>query len=403
MRTIRRFLRISMTVALFNIRSNLGRSAIICFSIFLGVSSVLIMISILRGMNRNLAREIEDIGGLKLIHVDPIKARNKLEEVMFARSPGLTAHQMEKAVREIPEIDFAIPRIFLINWEIRYGQKFARMHCGAFGHHYFDVYMGKFMIEGRSYNAEDEKYARCVCVIGQNIRDYFFRDGKWQGKKLAVMGIPMEVIGVAGDRYSRAIHFPMEVYWKYFKPKSEPFYKCEFVAKSVKDVYAARDKLAKLFQDEHRGVTDVEVTAVMDIRKELLQQQLAGKLVVIAMGIIALIIGAIGIVNILFAVLHENIRDIGILKTVGASNTEIFVQFLFESCLLAGIGAWAGFFGGSVLTFLPKGTFPWPAVLLWQDYLVAVGAAMAVGILSGLMPALTAARITPARAVGYQD
>jgi len=91
------------------------------------------------------------------------------------------------------------------------------------------------------------------------------------------------------------------------------------------------------------------------------------------------------------------------LKTVGASNVEVFVQFLFEACLLAGVGALFGFFGGSALTFFPKGTFAWPVVLLWQDYLIAIGVAVAVGIASGLLPALMAARITPARALGYQD
>jgi putative ABC transport system permease protein len=105
--------------------------------------------------------------------------------------------------------------------------------------------------------------------------------------------------------------------------------------------------------------------------------------------------------NIMFAVIGDRIREIGLRKALGARRSDLFMQFIVESILLCFVGALPGMLAGSLAAWLPPELFPMDPFLLWRDYVAALGFTLGVGFAAGLFPALRAANMRPIEALQY--
>jgi ABC-type antimicrobial peptide transport system permease subunit len=151
----------------------------------------------------------------------------------------------------------------------------------------------------------------------------------------------------------------------------------------------------------HRGIEDFEVEINLDKIKEMQTAALGMKAVLWSIAVISLLVGGISIMNIMFATIGDRIREIGIRKALGARDDDIFAQFLIEAVTVCFLGSIPGMLLGASITLMPEGIFPFDPTLTGTDYTVAVVFTLVAGILSGLFPALRAAKLLPVDALRF--
>ena len=261
--------------------------------------------------------------------------------------------------------------------------------------------MAKSLRQGRFITEEEFKQIKPVCIIDSVLAAKFFRDSPWIGNKIAFNNVPMEVVGIlSSENWDHVVHYPIPLYWKHFASRSTPLKKCDFMCKSEADVPRVKAAMETLLLRQHRGVRDFELNSMVEILAQEEQQRRIARRVMISVGTITLLLGMVGIVNVFLSLIHDRVREIGMLKALGSSNGDIFLQHLLEALLISFVGGALGVAGG---TLLSRASFlPWPGLLLPADYFLAMGAACTAGVLSGLIPAWVAARLTPAKAIGWQ-
>lgn len=399
-----RFLKVALPLTIKEITSNKLRSFITSFGIFLGVASMLAMVSVMRGMNENVSDFSNKSGGSKTIKVNSIKAESLEEEISFSRSPGLTILDAEMTLKNVEDLSHIVSYI-PIGWKpIRSSglEKWANMN--AIGPKYFSSFNVKIS-DGRDFVNDDFLKEKKVCTIGMMIKKRLLKDKPWKDKFINYNGVNLKIIGLTGetrrDWDSWRVFFPVQIYWSYVNAKNENVSELTFVAKHQAKIKPIVSKIHNYIKARHRGIEDFEVIAAMDLIE---QEQKNSNIIKLITGIIAgisLIVGAIGITNIMLAAIGDRIREIGVLKALGAKNKDIFFQFLSESLLLSLIGGVLGSIVGSVLTFLPKDSLPWVPSLLVSDYILAVIIAGLMGVFAGLFPAIYAAKKSPIEALGH--
>ncbi|MFH0920839.1 MAG: ABC transporter permease [Fibrobacterota bacterium] len=400
MKPLLKTLRIAFRLAWDDMRANPGRSVIIALSLFSGIASVLITLGVLRAMNLEVQKQLEYNGGLKMIYYEITKPRNAREKVRFGMSPGLLPAQVERMEREIPGLEFAIPRAYF-HADASYGNASYSVVDNAAGFHYQETYMSRILKEGRFITEKEMEQAANVCIIDSALASKFFRKSRWLGKKIALNKVPLEVVGViANDQYEDIVFYPIPVYWKNFASRSTPLKKCDFRCKREEDVLKVKAEMEALLLQQHRGVRDFELGSMVELLKESEGQRRMAKIVMVGVGLIALLLGIVGIVNVFLSLINDRVRDIGMLKAIGSSNADIFLQHIIESLLLSLVGGGLGLWGGALLS--KSSLLPWPGLLVQSDYLMAMGTACLAGVIAGLIPAWVASRLSPAKAIGWQ-
>jgi putative ABC transport system permease protein len=166
-------------------------------------------------------------------------------------------------------------------------------------------------------------------------------------------------------------------------------------------VEQARTELSQRFTKEHRGVQDFDIETSADKIGEMRAASLSLKLVLWCIAAITLLVGGISIMNIMFATIGDRIREIGIRKALGARRYDLFTQFILEAVLVCFFGGIPGMAVGTAIVFLPPGIFPYLPRLTADDFTIAFGFTLIAGLLSGLFPALRAAKMQPVEALRY--
>ena len=395
MRELLRTFRIASRLALFNIRSNLGRSAIICFSLFLGIASVLIMMGILRAMDKENQENLEANGGITTIYVETKPPETNEDKRTFGMSPGLLPEQLDRLASAVPGIRFSIPRSFK-ETKVSYGMVSQKGIYIAVNDHYQEIYLNKVLVEGRFFTEREYNGAASVCLIGEELRDFLFGKEPWQAKKIFIDGVPFQVIGILMKERGGTF-IPITAYWKYFTSSSEPLRKCEFVCNHVEDVPRVKRDIETFLFQQHRGIRDFTVDTAVEWQQEAAQQMAMIKLVIVIIGCIALLLGSIGIVNVFLSILNDQVRALGMQKALGGTDADLFAQQIMEALVLSIAGGGLGILGGSLFARLP--ILPWPGLLLFSDYVMAMGVSCGVGAAAALLPAFIAARLSPAEAM----
>jgi len=402
----------NLLVALEGIRSRKTRSFLTVLGVVIGVTSVIAVAAIIEGLNRNIMQRVQSLGA-KTFFVTriPLARFGRMPEAIRLRKHF--TFDDGRVIREsCPTVDFAT--VFATRAvffgepnDVRYGgERVDNAILRGVDPNYaaaipiFEVERGRFV------SSHDLDHTRQVALIGQAVADALFANVDPIGRVVRVNGLLFEVIGVfekdsgmfGGPGVDAFVCIPYSTFHKLYPEIRE-----HFMAISVRDprqLNAAEDEvvsaLRRLRRVPHAAANDFEIT-MPDFLSNL-WDQLTGALVILTgvISSIALLVGGIGVMNIMLISVTERTSEIGLRKAVGARRSDIRAQFLIEAVTLTGVGGVLGILIGAVISWsvrwlvpaLPTYVSPfWVAM----GFLIATG----VGLFFGYYPANRAARLDP--------
>ena len=403
-------------MALDTVRANKLRSGLTILGVTVGIVTVMFMVSIIQGLNKSFAEQIESLGS------------NTIFVSKFAPSFGRPPSQEERQRKDLTvadadalraEVQSAVgvsPVFRKIAETVRYEDKQSDTPILFGVTTYYEFTQSQFVNYGRFVSEVDIQERSNVVVLGRDVLKALFPNGADPlGAIIKIGGNPYRVIGVMSDLGSffgqsrdNSVFIPITTYQKYYKdiplPESVFFIIVRPRDRSVvktcieemRDVLR-RQRQLKFSDADNFGISSQD--SLLDIYNRLTG---ATYLVLTAVSAVALMIGGIGVMNIMLVSVTERTREIGIRKAVGATRAGILSQFLIEAVVLTGIGGILGLIIGEIAGFLLNTFSPLPAFVPWWAIAVGIFVSVAVGVVFGLYPAWKAAKLDPIEALRYE-
>jgi putative ABC transport system permease protein len=410
----------NLLVALDTLRSHKVRSALTVLGIVIGVTSVISVASIIEGLNRYIQQKVESFGArtyfVSRIPVGPRFGRlpekiRKRKYIQNTDSAFLRA--------SCPSISFATTfgtRAFFFGDtnDIRYAnERVDKIIVRGAEPEYADAIPLFSVALGRFISKYDEEHARMVVVLGNAIADSLFAHTDPLGKMVRLNGREFEVIGVfeqdpglfGGPGVDQFAVIPFTLFHKQYPESKELIMAFTFPQNVVADraIDEVREAMRRLRRVKHNDEDDFEITSPDFL--STLWNQLTGALVLLT-GVISsvgLLVGGIGVMNIMLISVTERTGEIGVRKAIGARKSDIRIQFLLEAVLLTATGGILGVLIGVGFSLLVRALVPSvPATVsaLWVT--LGVGISVGVGLFFGYYPANRAANLDPIVCLRYE-
>jgi len=406
-------------MALDTLRTNKLRSGLTILGIVIGVTTVITISSVINGLNNRVSDWVNSLGNnvIWVFHMPVIGVRPTVE--MLARKK-LTLEDV-LAMRNLPHVVAAdgahqhVGQFRVGQVNVKYeGKKVAGTILQGDTAEVSDV-NDLALLQGRMFTDEEDKRAAHVCVLGYDTWDQLFDGKQAVGKEVNVETGMYTVVGVLDKRKQpfgggknpedNLVYFPMGTYhnlhpedldmWvavKYDDPKNK-----SLVQEEIRELLRVRRKVRVEAPD------DFEIFGPDSLSK--LWGQLTGGLVLfmIAVSSVGLMVGGVGVMNIMLVSVTERTREIGVRKAIGATKRMLLTQFTTEAVTLCAVGGIIGILVGAVLTWivylLPIGL---PATLSTLWVLTGFGVSCIIGLLFGIYPAWKAANLDPIEALRYE-
>jgi len=404
----------SAAMAVDTIRANKLRSALTILGVAIGVITLTFMVSIIQGLNRAFAEQIESLGSntIFISKFDP----------SFGRPPSAEERQRKDltledaaAMRELPGVDGVSPIFRKIAETIRYNDQQTDTPVLLGVTQYFEFTHSQYVERGRFINEIDLQERANVCVLAQDVVRALFKYEDPLGKEIKIGGTPFRVIGVMqtlgnffGQSRDNSLYIPLTTYQKYY-PEVQPPQTVYFIVMrphTRADVRHVMDDIIDMLRRRRRVPLSAPNNFGVSSQDSLLDfyNQLTGAtaLVLTAISFVALMIGGIGVMNIMLVSVTERTKEIGVRKAVGATRSNILSQFLIEAVVLTGIGGLAGLIVGEAISLVMNKLSPLPAYVPIWAIGVGIGISASVGIIFGMWPAWKAARLDPIEALRYE-
>jgi putative ABC transport system permease protein len=405
----------SALMAVDTLRANKLRSALTILGVSVGVVTLMFMVSIIQGLNKAFADQIESLGS-NTIFVSKFAPS-------FGRPPGpeeihrkdLTMEDAEALRTEAPSIVGVSPIHRMLSSTVRYQDKQTDTPILFGVTPYYEFVQSQYVATGRFINDVDMQDRSNVVILGVDVKQALFPYEDAIDKEIRIEGNPYRVVGVMeplgnffGQSRDNSIFIPITTFNKYYPDR--PFPEVVFFVivrpRSRAFVKPAMDEITDILRRRRRvpagspdnfGISSQD--SLLDVYNQLTG---ATALVLTSISFVALMIGGIGVMNIMLVSVTERTKEIGVRKAVGATKLNILSQFLIEAVVLTAIGGLAGLAVGEVASLLMNRYSPLPAyVPLWAIG-VGIGISGAVGIIFGLWPAWKAARLNPIDALRWE-
>jgi putative ABC transport system permease protein len=410
------------------------RTFLTMLGIIFGVAAVIAMLSIGEGAKQDALEQIELLGMSNIIVEGSIPGEEKGSDIVGGRSPGLTMNDADN-LRQFEEIfKYVVTSRIMDGFKAYYADSETEARVIATSPAYKPA-MNLGMQRGSFIRLDDlAKYSQ-VCIIGTNIKRDLFSFDDPIGKQIRILNLYYTVIGVVEEKavgsssfegidianVNNNIYLPRTTAMKKIPRDSDyaagrsglgneakkQFYEDEIdqIILTVHDgqhVPTVASLVRKMMERRHRGVPDYNVIVPEAL---LAQSQKTQRIFNIVMGAIAgisLLVGGIGIMNIMLASVLERTREIGVRRAVGASRQDIMSQFLIESVTICLIGCFIGVFAGLGLAKGISTYADWRTIISIFSIVLAVGVSTAVGLMFGFFPARKAASLDPIDALRYE-
>ena len=405
----------SAFMAIDTVRTNKLRSALTILGVSVGVVTVVFMVGIIQGLNKAFAAQIESLGSNTIwaTKFDPSIGHQPTSEEIHRKE--LTIEDANAIRREAPSVAGVSPFYRKINETARYGDKQSDtpILIGVTPYHEFTT--SSFVGRGRYISELDVEQRTNVAVLGQDLVKALFpgedpmdKEFKIAGRVFRIVGV-MEPLGsILGQSRDNTIYIPITTFEKYYPDIQFPDIISAIIVRPISRAYvkSAMDEMTDILRRQRRvppgapnnfGMSSQD--ALMDVYNQLTG---ATYLVLTAISFVALMIGGIGVMNIMLVSVTERTREIGLRKAVGATRTNILSQFLIEAVVLTAIGGILGLAVGELLSVLVNKYSPLPAYVPPWAIVVGVGISAGVGIVFGLWPAWKAARLDPIESLRWE-
>lgn len=407
-----------LRLALETFKAHRLRSFLTTLGIVIGVTAVIAILSLIEGLNRAVTQAIREVGS-DVIYLSkyPMVVTGMLDYEELAKRRDFTPEDA-RAISGLPSVETAVPVITQGFKQIRYRGKEVRNTTIIGSSPGYEKVTNRPVVVGRLISMEDLWRRRGVAVIGSYVAKTLFIQESPIGKDLDLGGHRVQIVGVAkekgavlGQSQDNFILVPHTFFDKYFsKPKGmieQLYFSYSIQALPVPGrTEAAVEEIRELMR-RRRGLSyDKPDDFSLDTTGSLLalyrNLTRVGFVAIVAIAAISLVVGGIGIMNIMLASVAERTREIGIRKAVGASNQDILYQFLIESVALSLLGGALGILLGVGLAGLVSLVSPLKAAVTPWVVGLGFGFSACVGIFFGIYPAKRAASLNPIEALRYE-
>jgi len=400
-----------------SIFANKMRSALTTLGIFIGVTTIISMISVIEGMNKSFEEQLQSMGS-SIIFVSkfepgvnmgrmPAEMRNR-EDLKFDDA---------KAVDNLPSIKAASPiTSYWPNVKISYRNNTLRQSGTSIvgvSHRFLMVWNIGFS-SGRFFTEGEENSGAKVCIIGFDVAESLFPNIYPIGKKILVGNRKYTVIGVFEEEekskifgesgFSNDIVIPYSTLMRYYPyrkniqitayPKNP-----EYLEKAEQDIIEIMRIRRKVKPNEENNFSVFTQETIGQLYNQITG---AAFMVMILIAGISLLVGGIGVMNIMIVTVKERTREIGIRKALGAKRKHILWQFLVESISLTFTGGGVGLFVGWLISFIINKATPLPATITTLAVVAGLSMAIFTGLFFGIFPAMKAAKLNPIEALRYE-
>jgi putative ABC transport system permease protein len=449
----------NLYIAIDAVIANKVRSLLTALGIIFGVAAVIAMLAIGNGAQQEILNQIKLVGVNNIV-VKPIieqkeeklneQAGGKAEKRKF--SPGLTIRDVRSIETTIPEISKISPEIILDTYVIRNGLRRSAKLVGV-EPAYFEIYDFQ-LFEGQMFSIEQRRQGYPVCIIGQSIKAKFFPTENPIGKSIKVGPHWLTIVGVLKERlvssssitklgirdFNMDIYIPLQSFLIRYKNRDKVsaealrleamrsrgvvfmngnanegdsqsemekknYHQLDRLVIQVDEtnkLKSTSEVLSRMLQRRHYDMVDYEI----EIPELLLkQQQRTNDIFNYVLGAIAgisLLVGGIGIMNIMLASVLERIKEIGLRLSIGAKKSDVVQQFLFEAIMISVSGGIIGVILGVVMAYVVSEVADIPTIISFSSIILSFGVAATVGLIFGIAPARRAASQDPIASLRYE-
>lgn len=406
----------AVRMAFSSVRTNKFRSFLTILGVLVGVAAVISMASVIDGLNLAADREIDSMGSniIMVSKFQPGVDRDELTEDERNR-PSITIGEAEAIAANCPSVDGVAPH----NYYRRPGGNDAKYKNRKFDDPNFNGTWPDYikvrdmkLSSGRFFGETEMQFRRMVCVIGAEVANVLFPDEDAVGKFIRVNGDEFEVIGVfasfksnfGNDFQNKLVSIPMTTFSKLIPWEKE--LALEARARSYQVLAQAQEEIIsalRLYRKVPFEKPNNFALATQDQFKEQAAQITdVIYIIMIVITSVGLMVGGIGVMNIMLVSVTERTREIGVRKAIGAKKSNIIVQFLTEAMSLSGFGGIIGVVIGVILGLILNSSFGFPVTLPVFWIVIGFVVSVSVGLISGVYPAIKAARLDPIEALRYE-
>jgi len=410
----------ALRMAANGLLANRLRSSLTTLGILIGVTAVILLVAVGNGESVQINSQIQSLGA-NVIYVFPSNARGGGGVSQgFGTGQSLTAADVDaiNQGQQDPDVVAAIP-IAQSGGQITYGdQNYFAPTTGTTAA--FPQVRDYQLAEGSFFTDDDVSASHRVAVIGQTVVDNLFGSTDPVGQTIKISRQSFRVIGVFAAKggtglgsQDNVVVVPISAVWAYLTgARGKVISQIVASASSASTVTQAETEITAILMQQH-GITDpTQADFQLQSQQDILNQatSIATTLTVVlgAIAGISLVVGGIGIMNIMLVTVTERTREIGIRKAIGARRRDILVQFLIEAMVLSGLGGALGIALGALLakeaTNIPAvaaSSFPTPVVSI-PSVVLAFCVSVGIGLFFGIYPANRAARLHPIEALRYE-
>jgi len=399
-----------------SIRSHKLRSFLTVLGIVIGVMTVIGMVSIIQGLNRSFLGELQSAGSdmIDIQKYEPVQMGRRSEEERTRKDLTFDdAKAIEEGAPLVRAVAVSIYVSVFDQVEVKYqsAKSDSAMVIGM--NEKWPVVMSLYLPRlGRFVTEAEVARSARVCVLGSELADVLFPMTNPIGKEIRVGPEAFTVVGVLskrgqmfGQSRDNFVGLPITTLMKYFRYEKDGLEiiavprQSEMLGETIEEIRSVLRQRRKVPYGKPDDFAIMTQDTLVDLYNQLTG---AAYLVMIVISSIGLLVGGIGVMNIMLVSVKERTREIGIRKAIGARSGDILKQFLIEAIFLTGTGGIIGVLVGFGIAFIVKAATPLPAAVSWWSVALGLSVSAAIGLFFGIFPAQKAAHMDPIVALRYE-
>jgi putative ABC transport system permease protein len=386
------------------------RSLLTTLGIVIGVGTVIALLTLIQGIDRYMAEELGELGANTFILERHGVTMSRDDWLKVRRRKRLTMLHAEAVARGTPSATAVVPVVNTRRDVARREKTVTEVLVRGTSEGYQNIHEVELQ-EGRFLTSTEVAHRSFVAVIGHKLWENLFPGESAEGKRVKIGGWPFRVVGVAAKKgqmfdfdMDNQVMIPAGALLKAFGHRRSVSIEVqassdESMGRTTDEAVAALRRARRLRPGEPDDFGVISQSTLMEIYHNLTR---VAYVVMVGVGGLSLLVGGIGIMNIMLVSVTERTREIGVRKALGAARNDIRWQFLIEALTLSAVGGGLGILLGFGIALLVGAVTPLPQAVTWWSVLLGTGFSSVVGLFFGFYPANRAALLDPIIALRYE-